>query len=125
MNSLKIPDNGVMLKGAAPKDVGPLPPQAFAISLNDSVIEGMIKCVQDGGDISLALGAKPVSCGRDGRRFSSPAQIVPSGSRLSCRLPRMVLGALQYPRWAVWKRLCVRFCLVWLVGDGNTRLNWK
>lgn len=61
MNSLKIPENGVMLKGSAGRDVASLPPQAFAISLNDSVIEGMIKCVQNGGDIQLALGARPVS----------------------------------------------------------------
>lgn len=61
MNSLKIPNNGLMLKASAGRDVGPLPPQAFAISLNDNVIEGMIKCVQNGEDISLALGARPVS----------------------------------------------------------------
>jgi RNA polymerase II elongation factor ELL len=61
MNSLKIPDHGLMLKGSAGRDIGPLPPQAFALSLNDSVIEGMIKCVQGGGDIQLALGPRPVS----------------------------------------------------------------
>lgn len=61
MNSLKIPENGVMLKGSASKDAGALPPQAFAISLSDNVIEDMIACVQNGNDISLALGANPVS----------------------------------------------------------------
>lgn len=61
MSSLKIPDNGVMLKGSASADAGSLPHQAFAISLSDNVIENMIKCVQTGGDISLALGENPVS----------------------------------------------------------------
>ena len=28
MNSLKIPDNGLVLKGSAGKDIGPLPPRA-------------------------------------------------------------------------------------------------
>lgn len=61
MNSLKIPEGGVTLKGSPDEGSDPLPQQAFTISLNDSVIEGMIKCVQNGGDIQLALGADPVS----------------------------------------------------------------
>ena len=60
MNSLKIPEGGVMLKGSPGQDWDPLPQQAFPISLSDSVIEGMIQCVQDGGNIQLELGAKPV-----------------------------------------------------------------
>lgn len=92
MNSLKIPDHGLMLKGSAPRDVGPLPPQAFAISLSDNVIEGMIKCVQDGEGIQLALGARPVSCAQIEIPFPrSPFSAVPRcssrSSRLSCRLP--------------------------------------
>ncbi|KAG9256018.1 COM1 regulatory protein [Emericellopsis atlantica] len=59
MNSLKIPDNGVQLKGSSAEDTHPLTQQAFTISLSDNVIEGMIKCVQNGGDISLALGSDP------------------------------------------------------------------
>ena len=61
MNSLKIPDSGVMLKGSPGEDSDPIPQQAFTISLDDNVIEGMIKCFQNGGDIQLALGSNPVS----------------------------------------------------------------
>lgn len=60
MNSLKIPESGVLLKGSPSDDSDPVPQQAFAISLSDNVIEDMIKCVQDGEDIQLALGASPV-----------------------------------------------------------------
>lgn len=60
MNSLKIPEGGVMLKDSPDEDSGPLPQQAFTISLSDNVIESMIQCVQDGGDVQLALGSKPV-----------------------------------------------------------------
>jgi RNA polymerase II elongation factor ELL len=78
MNSLKIPNNGLMLKASAGRDVGPLPPQAFAISLNDNVIEGMIKCVQNGEDISLALGAKPTFLyGTKTHRISQPSDPTP------------------------------------------------
>lgn len=86
MNSLKIPDNGLTLKGSA-GDVGPLPPQAFAISLNDSVIEGMIKCVQDGGDIQLALGAKPVSLRISTSTLAVYGCCALGGGLPSCRLP--------------------------------------
>lgn len=55
---LKVPENGLHL--GAGKD-STLPPQAFAVQLSDNVIENMIKCVQDGGDLSLDLGSDPVS----------------------------------------------------------------
>lgn len=60
MNSLKIPESGVLLRSAPGEDSDPLPQQAFTISLSDNVIEGMIRCVQDGGDLQLALGSNPV-----------------------------------------------------------------
>lgn len=60
MNSLKVPDSGLRLESSPDYDSS-LPRQAFAITLNDNVIEDMIKCVQGGGDIQLALGPNPVS----------------------------------------------------------------
>jgi hypothetical protein len=63
MNSLRIRDDGVLLQGPPGKNAGPLPAQAFTLSLNDSVIENMIKCYQDGQELSLALGASPVRAG--------------------------------------------------------------
>ncbi|KAH7321249.1 COM1 regulatory protein [Stachybotrys elegans] len=58
MNSLKVPDSGILLGSSAEPEPG-IPPQAFAISLSDNVIESMIKCVQNGQDIQLALGSTP------------------------------------------------------------------
>lgn len=60
MNSLKVPENGLTLHGTSNNDTN-IPPQAFAITLNDNIIEDMIKCVQGGNDIELVLGTKPVS----------------------------------------------------------------
>lgn len=57
---LNISESGVLLDGSA-KAMAGLPAQAFAISLSGSVIEDMISCVQNGGDIQLALGSNPVS----------------------------------------------------------------
>ncbi|KAM7206778.1 hypothetical protein V8F33_000421 [Rhypophila sp. PSN 637] len=55
---VNIPDNGLLLESSAKAMVG-LPTQAFAITLSDSMIEDMIKCVQDGGDLQLSLGNNP------------------------------------------------------------------
>lgn len=60
MNSLKVPESGLQLEGSTGKDAT-LPSQAFALSLSDVLIEDMIKCVQNGDGIQLALGANPVS----------------------------------------------------------------
>lgn len=57
---LNISESGVLLESSAKQTAG-LPQQAFAISLSGSVIEDMIACVQNGGDIQLALGSSPVS----------------------------------------------------------------
>ncbi|KAL2165301.1 hypothetical protein VTH06DRAFT_598 [Thermothelomyces fergusii] len=53
-----FPDGGVVVESSA-KIAAELPAQAFAITLSDSVIEDMILCVQNGGDIQLALGSNP------------------------------------------------------------------
>ncbi|KAK4238287.1 hypothetical protein C8A03DRAFT_15215 [Achaetomium macrosporum] len=55
---LNIPENGVSIESSAQAAVE-LPRQAFAIALSPSVIEDMILCVQNGGDIQLALGSSP------------------------------------------------------------------
>jgi hypothetical protein len=59
MNTLKIPEAGVLLNGPDANDSA-VPTQAFPILLNSSVIEGMVKCVRSGGKIELALGSNPV-----------------------------------------------------------------
>lgn len=65
---LNINESGVLLESSA-KAAAQLPAQAFAIALSGSVIEDMIACVQNGGDIQLALGSSPV-------RIEAPASIV-------------------------------------------------
>lgn len=60
MTTLRIPDAGIALEGSG-SSIAPLPAQAFAITLSDSVIEDMIKCVQSGEEIQLSLGNRPVS----------------------------------------------------------------
>jgi hypothetical protein len=64
MASLVIPENGVSL-GSAPGNYSKAGssglPAAYGISLSDTLIEDMIKCVQNGESIQLSLGAQPVS----------------------------------------------------------------
>ncbi|XDG08732.1 hypothetical protein ABKA04_008347 [Annulohypoxylon sp. FPYF3050] len=58
MSALTIPDTGLLLESSAnPSDNIPL--QAFGITLSDSIIEDMIKCVQGGQEIELTLGSTP------------------------------------------------------------------
>ncbi|KAI5467306.1 hypothetical protein BGZ63DRAFT_370867 [Mariannaea sp. PMI_226] len=57
MNSLKVPDSGWELEGSG--NGLHLPPQAFALTLSDNVIEDMIQCVKNGDGIELSLGATP------------------------------------------------------------------
>ncbi|KPM38611.1 hypothetical protein AK830_g7936 [Neonectria ditissima] len=66
MNSLKVPESGWQLEGKSGQ-ASNLPPQAFALTLSDNVIEDMIKFVQNGVQngipngkgLKLALGANP------------------------------------------------------------------
>ncbi|KAM0288053.1 hypothetical protein ACHAQH_000121 [Verticillium albo-atrum] len=58
MASLKVPDAGLQLEGSSDASAG-LPTQAFALNLSDSVIENMIRSVQNGEDIQLSLGRNP------------------------------------------------------------------
>lgn len=58
MTTLTIPDAGLHLESSA-KMANALPLQAFGITLSDSMIEDMIRCVQDGEEIELVLGSEP------------------------------------------------------------------
>ncbi|KAL1856345.1 hypothetical protein VTK73DRAFT_8390 [Phialemonium thermophilum] len=55
---LSVPDGGLTLQGPT-KSKAALPAQAFAITLSDKTLEGMIECVQNGKDIQLSLGDSP------------------------------------------------------------------
>ena len=56
---VNVPDSGLALESSA-KAMAGLPMQAFAVKLSDSMIEGMIECVQNGQGIQLSLGSSPV-----------------------------------------------------------------
>ncbi|KAI1492800.1 hypothetical protein F5X96DRAFT_677542 [Biscogniauxia mediterranea] len=58
MPALTIPDAGLQLE-SSPRSRDFLPMQAFGITLDDCVIEDMIKCVQKGQEIELTLGSNP------------------------------------------------------------------
>lgn len=60
MNSLKVPDSGLLLDGTSDRD-SPVPPQAFALTIPDSIIQDIINGAKNGKQIQLALGANPVS----------------------------------------------------------------
>ncbi|KAI1209746.1 uncharacterized protein F4807DRAFT_426190 [Annulohypoxylon truncatum] len=57
MPALAVPDTGLLLESSATSDQLPL--QAFGVTLSDSMIEDMIKCVQGGQEIELTLGSTP------------------------------------------------------------------
>jgi hypothetical protein len=57
---LRIPGTGLQLESSASSS-SKLPQQAFAITLDDRVLESMIQCVKNGKDLQLLLGGSPVS----------------------------------------------------------------
>jgi RNA polymerase II elongation factor ELL len=62
MPSLTIPKSGLSLRSGKSSAKSDLPDtDIFTLTLADSVIEDMIKCVRDGKLIQLSLGKDPVS----------------------------------------------------------------
>ncbi|TGJ87566.1 hypothetical protein E0Z10_g1195 [Xylaria hypoxylon] len=58
MSTLRIPDAGLRLE-SSPSSRDFLPMQAFGVTLNNSMIEDMIRCVQSGQNVELTLGTAP------------------------------------------------------------------
>lgn len=77
---------GLDLRGPATVTDGSLPPQAFAISLDEEMVAEMIKAVKAGSELQLELGSCPVSIGA---RVPS-AQSLPfvSGPRIQSQISR-------------------------------------
>ncbi|KAF7547725.1 hypothetical protein G7Z17_g7526 [Cylindrodendrum hubeiense] len=74
MNSLKVPEVGWQLEGS-PSNRSKVPPQTFTLALSDNVIEDMIKCVQNGDGLHLALGSTPTFIyGSNSHTISPPAE---------------------------------------------------
>ncbi|KAJ2957576.1 hypothetical protein NQ176_g11237 [Zarea fungicola] len=72
MNSLKIPEAGLLLQGPLGQET-PLPPQAFALSLSGNLVDSLVKAVRDGGSIQLSLGKAPtLHYGTKSHRIAPP-----------------------------------------------------
>ncbi|KAM0516317.1 hypothetical protein ACHAPE_005464 [Trichoderma viride] len=73
MNSLKIPDNGLLLASSSSSSDSALPPQAFHIQLDKSTIDAIIKASRNGEDLSLTLGQSPtLQFGSKSHRIAPP-----------------------------------------------------
>ncbi|KAK0118047.1 hypothetical protein ONS95_012357 [Cadophora gregata] len=61
MPSLVIPESGLTLHSSqgSPSKAGSSPPDVFGLTLTDSVIEEMIRCVQNGKELQLSFGEQP------------------------------------------------------------------
>ncbi|KAH6609311.1 com1 regulatory [Trichoderma cornu-damae] len=71
MNSLKVPDSGLLLAGSG-SETG-LPPQAFHIQLDKSTIDAIIQSSRNGEELRLALGQSPtLQFGSKSHRISPP-----------------------------------------------------
>ncbi|KAK3903893.1 hypothetical protein C8A05DRAFT_14190 [Staphylotrichum tortipilum] len=103
---LNISESGMLLESSANPMAG-LPAQAFAISLSASVIDDMIACVQNGGDIQLALGSSPKFL-FDDSEIRIPKTSDPSGYDLfltnhenpssATKLPSPTMSILKVPK---------------------------
>lgn len=77
MNSLKVPEGGLLLSGSS-NSYSDLPPQAFVLSLSDDVVEKMIRSARMGDDLALQLGKTPtLHYGSNSHRVPSPEEDVP------------------------------------------------
>ncbi|TQV98605.1 hypothetical protein V2A60_007673 [Cordyceps javanica] len=96
MDCLKVPEAGLLLQGPSVHDT-PLPPQAFALSLSGSVVDGLLRAARDGSSIQLALGKNPtLHYGNNSHRISRPDSSSPydlyltrpyDSTRVAARLP--------------------------------------
>lgn len=62
MNSLKVPDSGLLLEGPSHGESA-APKQAFSLSLPDEVVQKLAQSALNGDDISISLGRNPVRSG--------------------------------------------------------------
>ncbi|RCI12541.1 hypothetical protein L249_0296 [Ophiocordyceps polyrhachis-furcata BCC 54312] len=78
MNSLKVPESGLLLDAPSHSAGIPSPPQAFVLSLGDSVVENLIQSARNGADLHLVLGDMPtLNFGSQHHRITAPEDDVP------------------------------------------------
>ncbi|KAG6023544.1 hypothetical protein E4U41_001980 [Claviceps citrina] len=77
MNSLKVPEGGLLLSSPSSSD-SDLPPQAFVLNLSDDVVEQMIRSARMGDGLELQLGKTPtLHYGSNSHRIPRPEEDVP------------------------------------------------
>ncbi|PHH83316.1 hypothetical protein CDD83_3009 [Cordyceps sp. RAO-2017] len=77
MNSLKVPEAGLLLDGPSDADSAS-PPQAFVLTLSDDIVEDLIQSARNGEDLQLALGNIPtLHFGSHSHRIEPPADDAP------------------------------------------------
>ncbi|OAQ83287.1 COM1 regulatory protein [Purpureocillium lilacinum] len=77
MNSLKVPESGLVLDGASDGNTT-VPPQAFIVSLSDDVVNQMIQGARNGDDLHLSTGKNPaLHVGSKSHRISQPVDDAP------------------------------------------------
>ncbi|KAF4510223.1 hypothetical protein G6O67_002129 [Ophiocordyceps sinensis] len=77
MNSLKVPESGLLLDGSSEGD-DDFPPQAFFLSLSDDVVQNLVQSARNGEDLHLALGNAPtLHFGSHSHAIASPDDDVP------------------------------------------------
>ncbi|KAG5915279.1 hypothetical protein E4U42_000066 [Claviceps africana] len=77
MDSLKVPESGLLLSGPSGSD-SDLPPQAFVLNLSDDVLSQMISRVRLGDNLELELGKTPtLHYGSHSHQISQPEHDVP------------------------------------------------
>ncbi|KJZ77429.1 hypothetical protein HIM_03153 [Hirsutella minnesotensis 3608] len=77
MNSLKVPEGGLMLEAPSEGD-SPSPSQAFFLSLSDNIVEDLIQSARNGADLHIALGNIPtLHFGSRSHRIAPPEDDVP------------------------------------------------
>ncbi|QPG95997.1 hypothetical protein C2857_002836 [Epichloe festucae Fl1] len=118
MNSLKVPEGGLLLSGSS-NSYSDLPPQAFVLSLSDDVVEKMIRSARMGDDLTLQLGKTPtLHYGSNSHRVPYPEEDVPfdlfltkpfESTRRAERLPHAgsLFSKLKSPRAAPHKAVQV------------------
>ncbi|KAK2592375.1 hypothetical protein QQS21_009926 [Conoideocrella luteorostrata] len=76
MNSLKVPEGGLMLTGSSGADS--VLPQAFVLNLSDDIVEQMIQSDRIGDNLELQLGKSPtLRYGPNTHRISHPEEDIP------------------------------------------------
>ncbi|KAM4058452.1 COM1 regulatory protein [Hirsutella rhossiliensis] len=77
MNSLKVPESGLLLDGPSEGDSSS-PPQAFVLSLSDAVVQNLVQSARNGEDLHLALGNIPtLHFGSQSHAITPPDDDVP------------------------------------------------